>query len=1009
MRRMEWRNLWMVGVPVLALALAGGGCGDDDGCTSECDTLSTSQCNGTTIQVCSQGADGCLVWVDSVDCAQSDQVCDDATGNVICSSDCVNQCPADGDSQCNGTAIEKCSALPNGCLDWSETSDCGNLSQVCEDYTGTAECLDECVNECTVADDTQCNGTVIETCSPGPDDCLDWVAGTDCGATFGGCDDSSGDAECTPSTGNWASCATAGVLTLGVPESPSQLPTGDTTNEGSGSCWDEDGADVIAVYTATSTDNLEFFWTNANVVTGTYLNFELWRNSCDPLVGVEEFCDNSSGSSAEYRVVDVSVGDVFYMKVIAESSGDDISSVTFEVSVPPPPPTGAVCSDAMDLDTLGVPHQEIGTFESADVTGGACDNTADNVAWYTFTPSVTGWYTIDATNADTATSAYSRIAVFETTSCSPLGAEVACQTATSKTINVNNIELDAGTTYTVMFYTDGSYYDMVDPTINIRTQAPPPVGSNCDTAIDLDAVTLPHQATGTFNTVGQTGGSCDSSADNLVYYTYTPAADGWYLIDFTNNGSATDNRLAVFVGTTCAPLGAQVVCDTFSSSTLSLDSLHMQGGVTYTIVAYTNSTTATMVDPLINIGAGTVPGAGTVCETAVDLSAVSLPHQETGNFVSTGVTGGSCDTYADNVAWFNYTPSATGWYSIAATNAGTVPSTYSRLAVFESSSCTPYGAQVVCETASSNSINVIDLYLDAGTAYTIMFYTDGSTYDMVDPTIDIQAQAPPPAGSMCAMAIDLDGVSLPHQVTGQFDYTGQPGGSCDTIADNVIWFTYTVTASNWYRIDGTNFGASSGNRLAVFEGSDCTPLGTEVVCGSSAAAAFAVDHIWLQSGTTYLISMYTSSSSATMVNPQIDISVSTPPPPGTACSAAFDLNSVTLPYQATGSFDTNGKVGGSCDSTADHVVWYNYTPSATGSYTIDAVNHDTATIAYSRIAVFETTACDPYGAEVECQTESSKTISVTGVQLTAGTTYLILFYTDGTSYDMVDPSINISL
>ncbi len=1008
MIRMGWRRLWMVGIPVLALTLAGGGCSDDDdGCTSECDTLSTSQCSGTTIQVCSEGAGGCLVWVDSVDCASSDQVCDDTSGNVICTSDCVNQCSADGDSQCNGTAIEKCVVLPNGCLDWSQTSDCDDLSLVCEDYTGTAECLDECVDECIVPDDTQCNGDIIETCGPGPDDCLDWLAGTDCGADYGTCDDSSGDATCLPSTGNWASCADAGVLTLGVAESPSQLPTGDTTNEGSGSCWDEEGADVIAVYTATSTDILEFTWTNAYVVSGSYLNFELWRNSCDPLVGVEEFCDNTTSSSADFRVVDAAVGDVFYMKVIAESSGDDISSVTFEVSVPPPPPSGAVCSDALDLDTLGVPYQEIGTFLSSDVTGGSCDSTADNVAWYTYTPPVTGWYTIDATN--TATSSYARIAVFETTSCSSYGAEVVCQTSSDEFINVTNLQLDAGITYTVMFYTDGSSWDMVDPTINIRTQAPPPVGSNCDTAIDLDAVSLPHQATGTFDSVGQAGGSCDTGADNLVYYTYTPASDGWYQIDFTNNGSATDNRIAVFVGTDCAPLGAQVACETFSASNYLLDSLYLQGGVTYTIVGYTSSTTATMVDPLINIGAGTVPSAGAVCDTAIDLNAVSLPYQETGNFVSSGVVGGTCDSSADNVAWYNYTPSATGWYSIQATNAGTVPSTYSRLVVFETASCAPYGAQVVCETSSSNTIDVIDLYLDAGTTYTIMFHTDGSSYDMVDPTINVQTQAPPPAGSMCPLAIDLDGVSLPYQAMGTFDYTGQPGGTCDTIADNVVWFTYTVTASNWYRIDGTNYGASTGNRIAVFEGTDCTPMGADVACGTSPAAAFTLDHIWLESGTTYLISLYTSSSSNTMVNPEIDISVSTPPPPGTSCNTAFDLNSVSLPYQATGAFDTNGVVGGSCDITADHVVFYHFTPSTTGSYTIDAENADTATYAYSRIAVFETTACAPYGTQVECETDASKTISVTGVQLTAGTTYLILFYTDGTSYDMIDPTIDVSL
>jgi hypothetical protein len=812
----------MVGVTMLVLAFASAGCGDDDGgCTDECDVVNTAQCSGTIIQICSQGADGCLGWVDSVDCADSLQVCDDSTANVICASDCTDQCAADGDTQCSGTVIETCQELPNGCLDWAETSDCADLGLLCEDYTGDASCMEECVDECNTLTDTQCSGTVIETCVTGPDGCLDWEGGTDCADTSELCDDSTGDAGCvincalsgpaepagptpahqatdvdesavtsvnwadsngatsydvyfgdtcpppaypdasfqnvtaseltgltlatdtqycwqvvaidsecavqgqvwtfhttcvdpvagpptvtstlatlyaigttadsytltfsedvsgvitgltwTPVTGSgtlgtvtqvdpqtytvpfsgvvdgdqytltvtvaitdvcgipltaavdiaisidavsagtWANCTDVGTLQLGVPASPPTLPTGDTLNDGSGSCWPEDGADVIATYTATSTDALLFSWTNVSLVSGIYRNYEIWRNSCDPAVGVEEHCTNVTADSGTAAIYNVNVGDIFYMKAIAEDSGDDFTAATFQVEIAPPPPTGTVCSDPIDLDTTGVPHQELGSFDTNNAVGGSCDTVADHAVWYNFTPPVTGWYTIDATNADTASFPYSRIAVFETTACNPYGAEVACQLDSSNAITVGNLQLDAGITYTIMFYTDGTLYVMVDPTIDIRSQAPPPPGSTCDTAIDLDSVGVPYQAAGTFTNAGGTGGSCDTTTDNAVWYTWTSPADGWYSIDASNMGSSTSSRLAIFETASCTPLGTELECFTTSSASFTVDHQWLTAGTTYTIVHYTSSSSNTMVDPTIDLGPGTAPPPGETC------------------------------------------------------------------------------------------------------------------------------------------------------------------------------------------------------------------------------------------------------------------------------------------------------------------------------------------------------------------------------------------------------------
>jgi hypothetical protein len=131
-----------------------------------------------------------------------------------------------------------------------------------------------------------------------------------------------------------------------------------------------------------------------------------------------------------------------------------------------------------------------------------------------------------------------------------------------------------------------------------------------------------------------------------------------------------------------------------------------------------------------------------------------------------------------------------------------------------------------------------------------------------------------------------------------------------------------------------------------------------------------------------------------------------PDPPGTMCADAADISAVVFPYQLMGTFDDDPPTGPTCDISPTNTVWYTYTPSFTGEHEILATNH-TTTKAYSRLAIFEGTSCTPYGAEVDCQSDTSTSVTST-VALNAGTSYLLMFFTDGASYTMVDPEITIS-
>lgn len=134
------------------------------------------------------------------------------------------------------------------------------------------------------------------------------------------------------------------------------------------------------------------------------------------------------------------------------------------------------------------------------------------------------------------------------------------------------------------------------------------------------------------------------------------------------------------------------------------------------------------------------------------------------------------------------------------------------------------------------------------------------------------------------------------------------------------------------------------------------------------------------------------------------VTVGLGPDPGSTCATAADVTSASFPYQLTGTF-TDDPTGGTCDTMATNAVWFRYTPVATGDATVTLTNN-TLTTSFSRLAIFTGASCDPYGAQVACVTSTSQTVSTTAT-LYSGTDYLIVFYTDGESYTMVDPEIDI--
>lgn len=291
-----------------------------------------------------------------------------------------------------------------------------------------------------------------------------------------------------------------------------------------------------------------------------------------------------------------------------------------------------------------------------------------------------------------------------------------------------------------------------------------------------------------------------------------------------------------------------------------------------------------------------------------------------------------------------------------------------------------------------------------GDAYTLIVgtgVTDLCGYPLADP-VSIQLTIDPQQGNGCEDPQDVTGAAFPHGMVGTFDWDGL-GGSCAPIATNAVFFEYTPATTGFWKLDLSNATSTASSRLALFEGTGCSPYGTELTCVTS-RSNLASATVELEGGTSNLLVFYTDAEEYAMVSPQITVT-QVALGPGEGCVTAVDVSQETFPFSMTGTFP-HVFPAGSCEPTGSNSVFYIYTPASPGSHQIDTVNN-TTTSAFTRIAVYEGTTCGPYGPEVACITSPSKTGSVV-VDLEAYTEYLIQVHTDGIAYTMVDPTITIT-
>jgi hypothetical protein len=903
-------------------------CGDDDGDdqTDRCTTEGDLRCNGTMIQSCEMTEDGYLDWMDSSDCADNGLSCLDTGATVECAAGCVDECDAEDETQCSGTEIETCTLAADGCLHWMAGVDCADSGEVCDDATGDATCVEGCVDECENEGDSQCDGSVIETCALTGSGCLEWIPGYDCADGGWLCDDSGGVANCltdctsgpgaptNPSPADGATDVDAGVVTVldwddvsgatsydvyfGTTCPPPAYPdaayqrtvvsewAGVALSESSSYCWkvvprDDAGCltegptwtfdtgcldPVTGAPTVTSDATATFApGTTAGTVVLTFSE-DVQNVSASltwsPVTGSGTLDTVTAIDAATYEVdfSGANDGDEYVLTVgtgVTDVCGIPLASaVDIHVVIVGGANAGTTCTDAVDLTGASFPFNLTGTFEGDPATGGSCA-TPTNAVWYTYTPSVSGVHGLYAENTDTT--AWSRLAIFETAACNPYGTEVLCDTQGDEFITTGAY-LDAGTTYLILFHTDGDSYPMTDPSITITPPSTDP-GSTCDTAIDLTGETMPYLAAGSFTGDPAEGSSCDSTLYNAAWFHYTPSADGWHRISLFNSTLAgADVDLAVFEGTACNPYGTEVFCDGSTSESLS-GAMYLTAGTTYTILAASDDSDEPMEDPILNIQELT-PDPGETCDQAIDLSGETFPYTATGTFDWAPHTAGSCDSTIYNGAWFQFTPSTTDWYDISGQLTQST-SDDADLVIFEGSGCFPVGAELTCVSASTDTAEA-KVQLTAGTPYTIVLASNSSFDDNTDPIIDIAVGSPPPEGLDCSLPATT--TSPNHSVDGSghdcWSWTEDPTDTTDdhtfacdsgTGGDVVVEFTTgaSQTTLNWdaliYNEDSLGY-----IRVDVTE-SPCASPASSLYCTPSTSNLSDTGSVTVSPNTTYYL------------------------------------------------------------------------------------------------------------------------------------------------------------
>lgn len=613
---------------------------------------------------------------------------------------------------------------------------------------------------------------------------------------------------------------------------------------------------------------------------------------------------------------------------VSDAQGRTQTGVT-RILVENSAPVNDLCAGAIEITSVPFVDDGINNRFATDDGQPSClsgSNLVRKGVWYKYTPSENGYAVVSETGSQNVA-----IAAYTGSDCNNLtsmtAAQMGCYTASST--NLRPIPMNAGTTYWILVGTV-STLSTTCPTAIMTFEfdfVTAPANDLCANAIDLNAQTLPFNATIQNIAAGDDSPvSCAPVANGGVgkrgvWFKYTPATTGVLTMTEADGQAAMHT---VYSGT-CLSL-----VEEFCTTTDTNQGTVLAGGTTYYILLSSDATsaptTATPFDYTVNFAPLAAPPNDTIC-TATDVSGGGnfvVDNRAAENDTEFTLCLGSGSISTKLGVWYKYVASSDCVLKVVESSSQDIAITAYTGAVCSGVS------YLTCTTSDSTIIQVIN-----GETYWFLIGHPNNTFTF--PTQDLNVTftcGQPPVNDTACGAITLT-PGVAQLVDNSFALPDVDVGCNNSSALSVwhgVWYTYTPGANC---SAGLSEGSTQNVVMAVFSGSDCFNM-VEYFCTDVESG----ENVDLIAGQQYWFLVGINSASSPVV-PTVNASLTVTcnaPAPADACISAAVIASLPFSTTINNNAFLHNAPQGECDQLFSTVsphsamrndVWHRYTATET--------------------------------------------------------------------------------
>ncbi|MFO0973889.1 MAG: lamin tail domain-containing protein [Phycisphaerae bacterium] len=724
----------------------------------------------------------------------------------------------------------------------------------------------------------------------------------------------------------------------------------------------------------------------------------VYTGACGSLteVGCNDDSTQCSGGTSELRVT-LTAATLYRIRIASKTGTTGAYSLSVQ-----PAPVNDDCASALALSAVStLSNSWGGSFQQSNATaladGTATCATTSRDLWYSFTPAVSGVWTIDTCSASTVPDTV--VSLWDTCGGTELAcnddASPACTPATSSRITPT---LTASTTYLIRIASKNAISTGGLIAFNV---VPPTPGND---ACGANVGSFSYSGTG-FTVDGSTqsatpdagaGVSCDTSLGKDVYYYFTPSVSGNYTASTCNPTTLVpdlDTVISIHTNT-CPVVDATQIggtsgcndqgCTGGGTNETVLSNVPLTAGTTYIIRVGQWSSSHT--GGPFRLTVSLPPPANETCATATTITITSGAGTASGSNVSAAVPLDgttpvpSCNGSATKDIWYSFTTPA----SPAGTNPWVINTCGSAIdTVLQVLTACTAGSEVGCNddvvagpcTGCSAPQSEMTVSLTASTTYKIRVASGAGSPGGGAITVNIILAAAP-ANDACASptAITISGTCPTGTATGsnQFAASGLDGtqpAMCVT-ADKDVFFSVAIPATptgtnNW--VFETCTGTTQDTVLQVLDACGGTVLGCNdntAGCGTGAQSRVTIP---LAAGTSVRVRVASVGSPA--CGGAFTLTAKLSPPANDFCANATAVSEGAFTWSNFCAGTDGAAFVAVCDPTdtgtnVNSDVWFLYTATCTAVTTVTTCDAPATGTNFTDtvLAVYPSGTCPPTDA-----------------------------------------------